>query len=235
MSLPEKDVFRNQLGRSGLIVSNEAAIWITIKYMDESALIQSALKGELDAFNRLVLAYQDLAFNVAFRMLNDEDLAADAVQNAFISAWKNLNTYRGGSFKAWVMRMVSNGCYDELRRQKRRPTTPLEPINNEDQEEIDSPRWMASDDPLPEATLEQAELEHALQHCLENLPMDFRAVVVLVDVQGLDYEEVAQSVQAPLGTVKSRLARARLKVRDCLQGFEELLPAQFRLKGEVRE
>ena len=203
--------------------------------MDETALIQSAMKGELDAFNRLILAYQDLAFNVAYRMLNDEDQAADAVQNAFISAWRNLNTYRGGSFKAWVMRMVTNGCYDELRRQKRRPTTPLEPLNYDDQEEMDSPRWMASDDPQPETTMEQAELEHALAHCLENLPKDFRAVVVLVDVQGMDYEEVAESTHAPLGTVKSRLARARMKMRDCLQGFQELLPAQYRLEGEVRE
>lgn len=203
--------------------------------MDESALIQSAMQGELDAFNRLILAYQDLAFNVAYRMLNDEDQAADAVQNAFISAWSHLSTYRGGSFKAWVMRMVTNGCYDELRRQKRRPTTPLEPVNTEDQEEMDSPQWMASDDPQPETTMEQAELEHALSHCLEALPEDFRAVVVLVDVQGMDYEEVAVSTQAPLGTVKSRLARARLKMRDCLQGFQELLPSQYRLEGEVRE
>ena len=203
--------------------------------MDESALIASALKGELDAFNRLVLAYQDLAFNTACRMLNDDDLAADAVQNAFVSAWRNLSTYRGGSFKAWVMRMVINGCYDELRRQKRRPTTPLEPINSAEDEENDSPQWMASDDPLPEISMEQAELEHAIAHCLEQLPQDFRAVVVLVDVQGMDYEEVAASVRTPLGTVKSRLARARLKVRDCLKGFEELLPAQFRLKGEASE
>lgn len=203
--------------------------------MDETSLIQSAMKGELDAFNRLILAYQDMAFNVACRMLNDEDQAADAVQNAFISAWRNLSTYRGGSFKAWVMRMVTNGCYDELRRQKRRPTTPLEPLNNADREEMDSPQWMASDEPQPETTMEQAELEHALAHCLENLPQDFRAVVVLIDVQGMDYEEVAVSTRAPLGTVKSRLARARLKMRDCLQGFQELLPSRYRLNGEVRE
>ncbi len=203
--------------------------------MDETSLIQSAMKGELDAFNRLILAYQDMAFNVACRMLNDEDQAADAVQNAFISAWRNLSTYRGGSFKAWVMRMVTNGCYDELRRQKRRPTTPLEPLNNADREEMDSPQWMASDEPQPETTMEQAELEHALAHCLENLPQDFRAVVVLIDVQGMDYEEVALSTKAPLGTVKSRLARARLKMRDCLQGFQELLPSRYRLNGEVRE
>lgn len=202
--------------------------------MDEQFLINSAQKGDLDAFNRLILAYQDMAYNVAYRMLTDEDLAEDAVQNAFISAYNNLSSFRGGSFKAWVMRMVTNGCYDELRRQKRRPTTPLEPRNDED-EETDSAPWMASDDPSAETTLEQAELEHALQHCLEQLPPDFRAVVVLVDVQGMDYSEVSASVRTPLGTIKSRLARARLKIRDCLQGFQELLPEQFRLKGEAQE
>lgn len=203
--------------------------------MDEQALIKQAMDGEVDAFNRLVLAYQDLAFNVAYRMLSDEDLAADAVQNAFISAYRNLRSYRGGSFKAWVMRMVTNGCYDELRRQKRRPTVPLEPVSTDDGEEMDSARWLASDDPSPEQSFDQAELEHAIQHCLENLQPDFRAVVILVDVQGMDYEEVSQSVHTPLGTIKSRLARARLKLRDCLQGFQELLPAQFRLDGGARK
>jgi RNA polymerase sigma-70 factor (ECF subfamily) len=203
--------------------------------MDEQALIQSALHGEPDAFNRLVLFYQDLAYNVAFRMVNDEDLAADAVQNAFISAYRNLRSYHGGSFKAWVLRMVTNCCYDELRRIQRRPTTSLEPISSEDGEVIESPEWLASKDPSPETTLEQSELEHAIQHCLEKLPVDFRAVVVLVDIQGMDYEEVAQSVRTPLGTIKSRLARARLKLRDCLQGFQELLPSQYRLEGEERK
>lgn len=199
--------------------------------MDEQVLISDALHGDLDAFNRLVLAYQDLAFNVAYRMLNDEDLAADAVQNAFISAYKNLRTYRGGSFKAWVLRMVTNGCYDELRRQKRRPTVALEPVNRVDGEEMESTEWLRSDDPSPQDAFDTAELEHALQHCLESLPMDFRAVVVLVDVQGMDYAEVSQTVKVPLGTVKSRLARARLKLRDCLQQFQELLPSKFRLDG----
>jgi RNA polymerase sigma-70 factor (ECF subfamily) len=202
--------------------------------MDEQALVREALNGELDAFNRLVLAYQDLAFNVAYRMLGDEDLAADAVQNAFISAYRNLRTYRGGSFKSWVMRMVTNGCYDELRRQKRRPTVSLEPVSTVDGEEMDSADWLASNDPTPDQSFDQAELEHAIQHCLENLPVDFRMVVVLIDVQGMDYEEVSASVRTPLGTVKSRLARARLKLRDCLQQFQELLPPQFRLDGGAR-
>lgn len=199
--------------------------------MDEQSLVNDALHGNVDAFNRLVLEYQDLAFNVAYRMLMDDDLAADVVQNAFLSAYRNLRAYRGGSFKAWVLRMVTNGCYDELRRQKRRPTVPLEPSNPLNGEEMESADWLASDDPQPEDAFDQAELEHALEHCLKSLPPDFRAVVVLTDVQGMDYSEVAKTVRVPLGTVKSRLARARLRLRDCLQQFQELLPTQFRLNG----
>ena len=95
--------------------------------MDEPARIHSAQRGELDALNTLILHYQDMVFNTAVRILNDEDLAADAAQEAFISAFRSIATFRGGSFKAWLMRTVTNACYDELRRQKRRPTTPLEP------------------------------------------------------------------------------------------------------------
>jgi len=151
--------------------------------MDELALVQAALDGELDAFNRLVLAYQDLAYNVAFRMMGDEDEASDATQTAFISAYKNLRSFRGGSFKAWVLRMVTNSCYDELRRKHRHPTTPLEPVNEEDGEQMDTPSWIASNEPQPEDSLAVKELEHAIQHCLDKLTPDFRSVVVLVDLQ----------------------------------------------------
>ncbi len=199
--------------------------------MDETALIHDAQKGDLDAFNRLVLAYQDLLYNTALRILSDDSLAADATQEAFISAFRGLNGFRGGSFKAWLMRTVTNACYDELRRQKRRPTIPLEPGNDEE-DEIESPRWLADSSMSPAEKFEADELEHAIQHCLESLPVDFRTVVVLADIQGLDYSEVAFSARVPLGTIKSRLARARLRLRECLQGFGELLPAAFRLEIE---
>ena len=100
--------------------------------MDEVALVQAAQKGDLDSFNRLVLAYQEMAYNLAYRMLSDEDAASDATQTAFFSAYRSLSSYRGGSFRAWVMRMVTNTCYDELRRRQRHPTTPLEPLDEED-------------------------------------------------------------------------------------------------------
>jgi len=126
---------------------------------------------------------------------------------------------------------VTNACYDEFRRQKRRPTTPLEP-DTTDGEEMDSPRWLADPSMTPAEKSEADELEHAIQHCLNALPTEFRTVVVLTDIQGMDYSEVATSIRVPLGTIKSRLARARLRLRDCLRGFEELLPSSFRLEGE---
>ncbi len=197
--------------------------------MDESALILSAQHGDLDSFNSLVLAYQDCLFNAALRILGDDELAADATQDAFLSAFRNITSYRGGSFKAWLLRTVTNMCYDELRRQKRRPTTRLEP-DGADGDEVESPRWLADPGLTPAEQSEADELEHAIQHCLDHLPAEFRTVVVLADIQGLDYSEVASAAHVPLGTIKSRLARARLRLRECLQDFWELLPAAFRLK-----
>jgi RNA polymerase sigma-70 factor (ECF subfamily) len=199
--------------------------------MDETALISSAQGGDLDSFNTLVLHYQDTVFNTALRILGDEDYAADASQEAFISAFRSISTFRGGSFKAWLLRTVTNACYDELRRQKRRPTTPLEP-ETDDGDEMDSPRWLADPNMTPAQKAEADELEHAIQHCLNALPTEFRTVVVMADIQGLDYTEVASAVRVPLGTIKSRLARARLRLRECLQGFGELLPSAFRLQEE---
>ena len=199
--------------------------------MDESGLIHEAQRGNLDSFNRLVLAYQEIVYNQAYRVLSDEAGAEDATQEAFISAFRSLRSYRGGSFKAWLLRIVTNACYDELRRRQRRPVQPLEPVDEED-EEVESPRWLADFSDLPEERTEQAELSTAIQHCLDELPVEFKLVVVLVDVQGMDYEEASAVVGKPLGTVKSRLARARLRLRDCLQGFWELLPLNFRLVEE---
>ncbi len=197
--------------------------------MDEIALIQAAREGDLDSFNRLVLAYQDLVYNHAFRMIGEQESADDATQSTFISAYNHLKSFRGGSFKAWLLRIVTNACYDELRRRKRRPTVPLEPLDDTG-EEVESAKWMVDPVEQPEEQVQQAELQRAIQHCLDNLPGDFRATVVMVDIQGLDYFEAAQAIGKPIGTIKSRLARARLRLRDCLHGFAELLPAGFRLE-----
>ena len=200
--------------------------------MDELALIQAAKSGDLDAFNRLVLEYQGLAFNVALRLVVDPAAAEDATQDAFVSAYRKLRTFRGGSFKAWLLRIVTNGCYDELRRQKRRPTASLE-FETDDGDEIAQPAWLADPGEGPDELAERAALSRAIQSCLDGMEDEFRVAVVLVDVHGLDYAEAAEALQRPLGTVKSRLARARARMQECLQSFAELLPAKMRLNPEA--
>lgn len=200
--------------------------------MDETGLIQDAQKGDVEAFNRLVIAYQDMVYNQAYRVMGESTAAEDATQEAFIAAYRKIRSYRGGSFKAWLLRIVTNACYDELRRRKRRPTTPLEPMDPFD-ETVESPHWLADPGESPEDHTSRTELGKAIQDCLELLTPDFRVVVVLIDIQGLDYAEAAQVVGKPLGTIKSRLARARSGLRDCLQGFWELLPLAFRLDIET--
>jgi len=141
--------------------------------MEESALINQAKKGDLDAFNRLVLEYQDQAFNLALRMLGDQPSAEDAVQLTFISAYENLRSFRGGSFRAWILRITSNNCLDELRRQKRKPTVDLVPEDPETGEELESPEWLADEAMSPEEKVSQKELESVIQRCIQELPDEF--------------------------------------------------------------
>ena len=201
--------------------------------MDEPALIRDAQRGDLNAFNRLVLEYQSPVYNLAYRIMGEADSASDATQEAFISVYKNIGGYRGGSFKGWLMRIVTNACYDELRRRKRRPAASLEALTIvETGPDADGEAQLASEIESPEAHAERAELNTAIQQCLDGLPDDQRMAVVLCDVQGLDYSEIAATMRTALGTVKSRIARARAKLRECIQHQRELLPSAFRLEKE---
>ena len=192
--------------------------------MDEPYLIRQAQNGDVNAFNTLVLHYQDLAFGVAYRIMGEPDGAADATQDAFIKAYKKLNTFSDGNFKAWLLRIVTNQCYDLLKYHKRRPRSSLDEM----EEENESSRWLKSDSLRPEDQQQQAELFAAIQNCLEDLPEDQRVVAVLCDVEGYDYQTAADIAETSLGTIKSRLSRARTKLRDCLRGFMELLPDKYR-------
>ena len=184
---------------------------------DEMALISASLAGDLDSFNTLVLAYQNLVYNVAFRILGERFSAEDAAQQTFISAFRKLSSFRGGSFRSWLLRIVTNVCYDELRRLKRHPTSSLE-FQDEMGEEIESLKWMVDPGELPQEKLERADLARTLQAAIDKLPLEFRLVVVLVDIQGMDYAETAEILSLPLGTVKSRLARARARLCVHLRG-----------------
>ncbi len=195
--------------------------------MDEQALVAAARRGDVQAFNTLILNYQTLVYNVAFRVLHDNDAADDATQDAFISAFRALHSFRGGSFKAWILRIVVNACYDQLRATKRRPASSL------DEMLIDPDHSDILDDhsETPEEYVLRGDLSEAIQAGLDSLPPDQRAVIVLSDVQELSYEEIAEATGASLGTVKSRLSRGRARLRNYLVRKRELAPMHRRLSS----
>ncbi|MBI5565788.1 MAG: sigma-70 family RNA polymerase sigma factor [Chloroflexi bacterium] len=184
---------------------------------DEAGFIQTARRGDLDAFNSLVLLHQDRVYNLAYRILGDEAAAADATQEAFILAYRHIRHFHTGFFFAWLYRIVSNVCYDALRYQKRRPAVPFTRLTRADDErEFDLP---ATDD-SPETVVQRHELADLLQQHIAALPADQRIALVLSDVQGLSYKEIADVTRSNLGTVKSRLNRARSRMRQSLSREE---------------
>jgi len=182
---------------------------------NETALILSARQGDTQAFNQLVLNYQDRIYNLAARILGDTDAAEEITQNTFLTAYLNLPRFRNGSFRSWLYRIATNSCYDVYRRHKRYPVMSME---NEGlaEEHIEPLDDFSSSIQLPEIELERHELALVVQRALNQLDMDQRAVVILVDQQEFDYQEAAQVLSIPVGTVKSRLARARLRLQRLL-------------------
>jgi RNA polymerase sigma factor (sigma-70 family) len=193
---------------------------------DEPAFILEAQRGSLDSFNALVLRYQDSVYNLAYRIMGDPASAADAVQETFITAYRRIDSFRGGSFRAWLLRIATNQCYDELRRSRRRPAVSIEALG--DPESDDGPNLPDASE-TPEQVAQRRELNQAIQQCIDRLPTDHRLVLVLSDIEELNYQEIAEAVGTNVGTVKSRLSRARSAVRACLRGVEELLPSAYRL------
>lgn len=180
---------------------------------DDEALVRAAQAGDLDAFNLLVMRHERPVFNVALRLLRDVGLAEDATQDAFVRAWQNIGSFQSGSVRSWLYKIATNRSYDMLRASSRRPAGSLEA----EMVEIE-PIWSAggTGEESPDAHALRRELSIYLERALTSLPDDQRMVVMLVDVQGLDYHEVAESMGIALGTVKSRLSRARAKVRQTL-------------------
>jgi RNA polymerase sigma-70 factor (ECF subfamily) len=192
----------------------------------EQALIARSQQGDTNAFNGLVERYQGVAYALALRMLGDPDTAADVTQDAFFSAYRSIASFRGSSFRAWLLRIVSNGCFDVFRAQGRQPSTSLDALLESDPESGagDTHVPAALVDPAwdPERAALRAEAIAAIEAALLKLPPDQRLAVILSDVQGLAYEEIARVMDTPLGTVKSRIARARGHLRTFLVEQREL-------------
>ena len=191
----------------------------------EADLVPAACSGDLDAFNALVDLHERSVFNLCLRMLGSREAAEDAAQDAFLAAFRHARAFRGASFRAWLMRIAANACTDELRRRGRRPVHSL-----------DAPP-PGADDPLdvadaaagPEALLLRKEQQEALQTALLRLPTDQRMAVIMCDLQEFSYEEIAEAMRSSLGTVKSRIARGREKLRGMLGLEREQSEADGRL------
>lgn len=179
----------------------------------ESELIAASRQGDLAAFNALVELYQVPVFNLCLRLLGAHMPAEDATQETFLAAFRAISGFRGGSFRAWLFRIATNACYDELRR--RRPLS-LDARQETFGESVDVAD--PADSPLDIA--ERQETSRLVQAALLELPADQRAAVVMCDLHGFSYEEIAQATGASLGTVKSRIARGRARLRDIIRQRE---------------
>jgi len=204
---------------------------------DDHALIARSQQGDRRAFNGLVERYQSAAYALALRMLGDPDLAADVTQDAFFSAYRAIGSFHGSSFRPWLLRIVSNGCFDQFRAQKRRPGSSLDALLEGAPDSVGGGAGdvsgvagealaQALSDPTydPERAALRGEQIAAIQAALLRLGAEQRLAVVLSDVQGLTYDEIARVMDVPIGTVKSRLARARAQLRALLTRDPELFP-----------
>ena len=183
----------------------------------DRALVERAVAGELDAFNELVMLYQDYLFSLVVRVVRDRDSAADAVQEAFISCYRNIHRFRGDSFRSWLTRIALNAATDILRYRKRRPADPYP--------EWEDDAWQppAGEEASPEREAMRRNTASQLSKALSQITPDQRAAILLFDVEGYDYQEIADMTRVSLGTVKSRIHRGRLALRDLLGGDVELL------------
>jgi len=200
---------------------------------DEAQLILRSQQGDVSAFNQLVLRYQQAVYNVILRMLGDREAAADVTQDTFIAALRGISSFRpGSSFRAWLLRIASNQACDQWRRTHRHIQESLDSLTDEDEPHatgILSTLIATGDEVNPEESLLTHELQEVIARGLQTLPLEQRVAVILCDLQGLSYEEIASAMHATLGTVRSRIARGRMRLRDYLYQNRELLPRSYRL------
>ncbi len=189
-------------------------------------LIAASQRGDVRAFNELVALHERGLYTVAYRVVGNAETAADITQEALIAAFQSLRSFRGGSFRAWLGRITMNKAYDALRALGRRKEESLDDLVPADNPE-DGP-VLGSGGDEPESYVVRREVSQTLQATLELLPDDQRAAIVLFDIQGYRYDEIAYVEQVRVGTVKSRLSRARARMRELLIARKELLPVHLR-------
>ena len=185
---------------------------------DEHLILAMARGGDVDAFNRLVSIHQDAVYGFSISLTRQHAVADDVTQETFISAFRSISKMRGDNVRAWLLRIARNKAYDYFRRQKRSRESSV------DEEDAVYKERLASDNPSPADVAMNSELRDALEHCVGALSHEHREVIVLIDVQGQSYDDASEVCGVNIGTVKSRLNRARRRVRDCLRSIPGLLP-----------
>ncbi len=200
---------------------------------DEDQLIARSQRGDVNAFNELILHYQQTTYGVVYRMVGNADIAADVTQDAFIAAFRAIQSFRGGSsFRAWLLRIASNLACDYWRRTQRHIVESLEMLTDEEEPHATSDLSAlveSGQEANPEEYVLSQELQDLIQRGLQILPLDQRVAVVLCDIEGLSYEEISITTQSNMGTVRSRIARGRARLRHYLEQYRELLPRNYRL------
>ncbi len=188
----------------------------------EKTLLERAKSGDIAAFEQLIESYQKKIFNIALRMLGNYDDAGDLTQEVLIRIYKSIKSFKEqSSFSTWIYRITTNVCLDEIRKRKNRKVISLdEEIKLDDG---DMKRQIESDEPSPEETAETEDLKKIVNEAIANLNEEHRIVIILRDIQGLSYEEIAEALNCPEGTVKSRINRARQALKNILAPKRELL------------
>lgn len=180
--------------------------------MDETALLAKAKAGSVQAFEQLLEVYERRIYNIALRTMRNREDAQDMAQEAIVKIYRNLNSFQGAcSFSSWIYRITVNTCLDEIRRRERRRTTPIDNLSGETMPRI------TDIDMLPEQAYEAQEALEAVRVAMNRLDTDARAIIVLRDVQGFSYQEISDILECNLGTVKSRINRARSKLKTMLK------------------
>ncbi len=194
---------------------------MTSSFPDDGVLIERSQRGDRQAFDDLVRKHEKRAYQYAFRLTSNPEEAGDVVADAFVRVYSAINNFKGQSaFTTWLYRILTNCFLDMRKKEKSRPTTSFETAFITD--EGDMERQVEDSSPSPHEQAERVERERAVEHAVSQMPEYQRAMITMYHVENLSYEDIAEALDLPIGTVKSRLNRARLSLRELLVGNEEL-------------